>query len=252
MTTDAKRADRHALYEIAVQQPLLILDLIENRFNGEPLVLREDFCGTANLASTWVANHPRRRRAIAIDSDSKVLAYAERRHRRSLGAAANRLRLIEGDVMRCAAKADVIASLNFSHFIYKTRRELLKYLRHARRCLASGGMMLLDLYGGPGAMAPGIDERPFGDFTYLWEQASYDPLTAVVRNHIHFRFPDGSERRRAFTYDWRLWTLAELREAVIEAGFRDIEVWYEGGEAFERDIDTAEYDAWVAYLIARP
>ena len=250
MSTAARRADKHALYELSVQQPMLIIDLIESRAAFEPLVLREDFCGTANLASTWVASGERRR-AVGIELDPRVLHYADRRHRRSLGAAASRLELIESDVMRCRAQADVLVSLNFSHFVFKSRPGLLAYLRHVRRCIRPGGLMLLDLYGGPGAMVAGEDQREFGDFTYVWEQASYNPLTAQVRNYIHFRFRDGSQRRRAFTYDWRLWTMAELREALIEAGFAEVEVWYEGETAFERKLNLAEYDAWVAYLIAR-
>ncbi len=38
--------------------------------------------------------------------------------------------------------------------------------------------------------------------------------------HIDFKFEDGSVQKRAFSYDWRLWILPEIREVLAEAGFR--------------------------------
>jgi hypothetical protein len=113
-------------------------------------------------------------------------------------------------------------------------------------------MFVCDIYGGPGAMSIGTDRRTFGDFTYYWEQASYDPVTAQVVNHIHFRLRGGREIRRAFTYRWRLWTMPELGELLMEAGFSEPEIYFEAPGGFRKRIDTAELDAWVAYLAARP
>ena len=249
----ARRYNKHALYEIAVQQPELLIGMVEQVYEqltgGQPVTLREDFCGSAHLSSTWVAGDPARR-AVAVDNDPKVIRYAERHNRLPLGDAAKRLKLIEADVTRCRASADVIASLNFSHSIYTTREAMLKYLKHARRCLKPGGLFVLDLYGGPGAMQPCLEAREYGDFDYLWEQESYDPLTACVVNHIHFRFPDGSHMKRAFTYRWRLWTLVEMRELLTEAGFDDLAVTFESEDGFDESVDTAELDAYVAYLLA--
>lgn len=249
----ARSADRHQLYELAVQQPVLMVSFLVQAYhqlNGrEPAVLREDFAGTANLASTWVCRGESCR-ATAVELDPKLIAWADRHNRRPLGEAGRRLSLVERDVRRCAAKADVLTSLNFSHFIYHTRRELLAYLRHARRCLKPEGIFVLDAYGGPGACETGIDERDHGDFLYQWEQASFDPLNNRVVNHIHFAFPDGSRKRRAFTYDWRLWSLAELREALLEAGFTDLHVSFETEDGFG-DLDPNDMHAWVAYLVAR-
>lgn len=249
----AAEADPHALYETAVQQPILMVELIEHVFEqterGEPRVLREDFCGTAHLSTTWVRSGADRA-AVGVDLDPAVLDYAERHSREPLGEAADRLELVCGDVLGSRTTADVLASLNFSHFIYKTRTKLREYLRHAHRCLNPGGMLLLDVYGGPGAMRSGEDARPFGDFEYRWQQEPYDPLTGRVVNHIHFRFPDGSALERAFSYDWRLWSLVELRELLAEAGFEETMICFESPEGLTDELDTAEYDAWVAYLIA--
>ena len=249
----AAAADRHQLYELAVQQPVLMTGFLVDvytQFNEgeEPLVLREDFAGTANLAATWVCRGEECR-AIAVDDDADVLAWADRHNRRPLGDAGRRLKLTHRDVRRCHAKADVLVSLNFSHFIWHDRADLLAYLRHARRCLQPGGLMVLDTYGGPGALETGTDERDHGDFTYQWEQASFDPTRNRVVNHIHFAFPDGARIDRAFTYNWRLWSLAELHEALLEAGFDDPHVCFETEDGFG-DLDPEQMHAWVAYIIA--
>ena len=72
------------------------------------------------------------------------------------------------------------------------------------------------------------EERECDGFTYIWEQASFNPIDGMMDCHIHFTFPDGSRMDRAFSYRWRLWTLPELREMLAEAGFRDIVVYWEG------------------------
>ena len=45
--------------------------------------------------------------------------------------------------------------------------------------------------------------------------------------HIHFDFSDGSSIRKAFTYDWRLWSIPEVRELLLEAGFSKVHVYWE-------------------------
>ncbi len=85
----------------------------------------------------------------------------------------------------------------------------------------------------------------------------YRPVTGDLTCHIHFRFPDRSRIDKAFTYDWRLWTLPELRELLDEAGFRTVTVFWEGDDGdgggngeFTPD-PAGEADAgWIAYLVA--
>ena len=84
-----------------------------------------------------------------------------------------------------------------------------------------------------------------------------DPVTGRCVCHIHFKFPDGSRIKKAFTYDWRIWSLPELREVLEEAGFKKVRVYWEGededGEGnceFTED-ETGEADlAWIAYIVA--
>jgi SAM-dependent methyltransferase len=250
---NARTADRRALYEIAVQRPDVMIGFIEELFaqvrRREPRVLREDFAGTAHLSSTWAAGDDRRR-AVGIDNDPAVLAWARRHNVETLGEAGRRVELVESDVMDTRRSADVVVALNFSHFIYKRRADLRAYLRHARRCVRPGGMFICDAFGGPGSIQPCADERHFGSFTYIWEQKSFNPLTNETDCRIHFRFPNGSTRRNAFRYDWRMWSLPELRELLEEAGFDDLAIYFESEDGYIADVDAVDCDAWVAYLVA--
>ena len=68
--TMASQADRHALYEQAVQDPQRDVNLfsrIYRRLRGhDALRMREDFCGTAALCHAWAESMPERT-AIGVD-----------------------------------------------------------------------------------------------------------------------------------------------------------------------------------------
>ena len=150
-------------------------------------------------------------------------------------------------------KVDVTVAFNFSFFIFDTRVALRRYLEAAGETLAPEGLLLLDAYGGADTQRCNPEEREVDDFTYVWDQHSFDPISHRVRNYIHFEFPDGSRLRRAFSYDWRLWTIPEMRELLHEAGFRRTEVYWEGtdhktgeGNGVFRQAETAPEDpAWI-------
>jgi len=256
----ARTADRHALYEIAVQRPEVVVGFIEELGEamglGPMRRLREDFCGTANLASFWVADGLERE-AVGVDLDPEVIEWAERRNRAGLGEASGRLTLIEGDVMEAVnpwpggSGADALAALNFSYCIYHDRASLLGYLRRAYENLEAGGLMVCDTFGGPESIRSSVDERHFSGFTYQWEQVGFDPVENRIDCRIHFRFPNGSTMRNAFCYDWRMWSIPELREAMLEVGFVETGVYFEAEDGFIAEPTDEELEAWVAYVAAR-
>ncbi|MDE2346420.1 MAG: class I SAM-dependent methyltransferase, partial [Gammaproteobacteria bacterium] len=134
------------------------------------------------------------------------------------------------------------------------------YFQAVRHSLVPDGLFLLDAYGGYDAFRQMSERQKFSRFTYVWEQADYDPVSGDTTCHIHFSFPDGSRLRRAFTYHWRLWTLPEIRELLAEAGFSRIQVYLEGwdesreeGNGVFEPAERGEADAaWIAYLAAEP
>jgi len=265
--TQAGLADRYRLYERSVQNPEAEVDFIARRFRcltgRRALLLREDFCGTAALSCEWVrrrADH----RALAVDLDPAVLAWARARNLAALPAGERaRCRLILGDVRRVRPRpADVILAMNFSYWLLRERAALLQYFRRVRTGLVRDGVFFLDAFGGYEAFRVCSEERAIedeeGTFTYRWEQAYYNPIDGHLSCHIHFDFPDGSRLERAFSYDWRLWTLPELRELLAEAGFSRVTVYWQGwnerGEAdgiFVPAEEAAADASWICYLSAQ-
>jgi SAM-dependent methyltransferase len=263
--------DRYALYEASTQEIHHDLQFIERvaRQRGRVLRdLREDFCGTAWLASAWVARGAKRR-ALGVDLDPEPLAWARRRHLADLGAAAKRVRLIRADVRSVTRpRVDAIVAMNFSWWVFHERRELLRYFRVARRSLRSGGLFFASAFGGLEAMGELIERRripasvaaggiPLPSFTYEWEHESFNPVDHRLRCSIHYRFRDGSRMRRAFHYDWRMWTLPEIRDAMREAGFGWIGVYVQGWNdarnqpdaTYRRRARFTNQEGWLAIVV---
>lgn len=259
----AATADRWTLYEQTVQEPAADCDLVEQVWRElrgrKPRLLREDFCGTAVTAIEWVKRN-RLHTAVGIDLSPEVLAIAEQRIRQRLRPAdRTRIELIRGDVRKAGTRpVDTIVACNFSYYVFRTRAELRRYFRACRAALVDDGMLLLDAYGGSDAFREMQEKREEKGFTYVWDQHFFNPLTGHVINHIHFRFRDGTRLDRAFTYEWRLWTLPELAELLREAGFQDVTVYWEGsvertGEGNGVFTVTKRGEAcegWIAYLAA--
>jgi len=253
----ASTADPLDLYERSVQDTEITINLIDRIFRGRngrlAMSLREDFCGTAQLCTDWVLSDSLRS-AVGIDIDRPTLDWA-RRHNLPRAVGANgRIELVERDVLQGSGerKFDVVAALNFSYFTFHERGTLIDYLRSVRETLTDGGFMLLDLHGGPDSQFKLEEVTDFDDFDYVWEQDMFDPINNRAVCRIHYRFPDGSELRNAFTYDWRVWSIPELRDALAEAGFSGVEVWWEDyeDEAPSPATSAENLEAWVAYLAA--
>ena len=259
----ATLADKYELYQRSVQSPdcdvSFFTRTFKSYFKRAPLVLREDFCGTAAVCCEWVDSQ-KDRRALGVDLDPEPLTWGRNHNLARLDPEAQaRVQLVEADVREVRGpKADVIAAQNFSFYLFLTREELLGYFRAAYRNMAREGIIVLDMLGGPECMDDDLEEvRRFRSFKYVWEQARFDPITHACQFHIHFRFPDGSEMRRAFSYDWRLWSIPEVRELLTEAGFRSADVYWEGTDArtgkgndvYRRRKHAESDPAWVAYLV---
>lgn len=258
----ADRSDLLELYEAAVHDPRAEVDFLRSTYSAlrgrQPLRFREDFSGPASAACEWVRRGPRCH-AIGVDIEPSVLEWG-RLHRvsRLSPAARRRVSLVKADVLRVrTAPVDVIAALNFSYWVFKSRPQLRRYFRNARSALKRDGLLVLDAFGGYEAFREMEEYTPYRRFTYVWDQAVYRPVTGELQCHIHFRFPDGSKIDRAFSYDWRLWTLPEVRELLLEAGFRRVTVYWEGddgegggnGEFSPEPLGDADA-TWIAYIVA--
>lgn len=252
--------DPHQLYEQAVQHPptdLARIDGAVRRAGGTPRRLREDFSGTALLASAWVGAGPGRT-ATAVDLDPAVHAWARANRLPELGPAAGRLSLVTADVREGPpGPFDAVVALNFSWQVFHTREALRGYLAAARSALAPRGVIVLDVFGGWEAQQVLVERRRLrGGVTYVWEHESFDPITHRLRCAIHFELPGGRRLGRAFHYDWRLWSVPELSELLGEAGFEEVEVLWDVAPARheERYLPRASAEnqpGWIAYVVGR-
>lgn len=260
--TMAEQADRHELYEASVQNVGEECNFITNTFKTlrgrEPLSWREDFCGTASAACEWVRGGPERT-AVGVDIDPAVLEWGRNNRISRLNAEQQaRIRLIEANVLDVdTGKVDAVGAFNFSYWIFQTRPLMLEYFGKIRETLVDDGVFFLDAFGGYEAYEEMKEKTKYKDFTYIWEQATYAPVTGEMECHIHFKFPDKSRLKRAFSYTWRLWSLPELTEMLAEAGFRNPTVYWEGtdddgeGDGVFTPDDRGEADAgWIAYIVA--
>jgi cyclopropane fatty-acyl-phospholipid synthase-like methyltransferase len=259
----SEKADRHTLYELAVQnveQEYEFVDTTYRKIRGyKAQTLREDFCGTANMSCEWVKNR-KNNTAIGVDIDSEVLAWGTKHNLRKLSAdARKRITLVKEDVLTVKAKPVQIAlAMNFSYQLFKTRELMKNYFRQVHKSLSNDGIFFMDAFGGYDAYREIREKTKLDGFTYIWEQESYNPITGEMTCHIHFHFPDKSRLKKAFTYNWRLWTLPELQEILHEAGFSNITVHWEGtdeetGEGNGIYSPSTHGDAdpgWVCFLTA--
>jgi len=260
----ARTADKYVLYQEAVQGPEVDARFLSRHYQRTigrpPRILREDFCGTAILACWFVHLH-RENHAFGVDLHGPTLAWG-RKHTvpRLPEAEQSRVKLVKANVMDVSRpRADIIAALNFSYGIFKTRATLGAYVRNCRRSLRQDGLLFLDAWGGSDTQRERPDRIKNRGFVYVWDQVRFDPVNYHTLCRIHFEFPDGTRIRNAFDYDWRLWTLPELQELMAEAGFRDIHVLWEGthrktgkGNGVFHRVTKGHADrAWIAYVVGR-
>nr|VFJ70244.1 MAG: hypothetical protein BECKFM1743C_GA0114222_105492 [Candidatus Kentron sp. FM]VFJ70790.1 MAG: hypothetical protein BECKFM1743A_GA0114220_105612 [Candidatus Kentron sp. FM]VFK18567.1 MAG: hypothetical protein BECKFM1743B_GA0114221_105562 [Candidatus Kentron sp. FM] len=255
--------DRHDLYQQAVQSVEAEIDFVDETYKTlrgrYANSLREDFCGTANTACEWVrrreTNH-----AVGVDIDPEVQDWGRKHNLAKLPPdVRQRIWLQTANVrMVRTAPMDVIIAMNFSYWLFTDRKTLGEYFRHVRDGLSGDGVFFLDAYGGYDCCKVIQDHQECDGFTYIWDQAAFNPINSEMTCFIHFEFPDGSRLDSAFRYDWRLWTLPEIREILDESGFRRTTVYWQG-----TDEGTGEGDgvfapqtrgdpdpAWIAYIAA--
>ena len=260
--TMAEQADIHELYEESVQNVEHEVEFLQTTFKEltgrTGYLFREDFCGTASAACEWVKQGPEFQ-AIGVDINPTVLEWGrQNRVSRLPSEDQARVSLIESDVMTVETpKVDLLAAFNFSYWIFEERAQMIAYMRRCYDALKDDGILFMDMFGGPEGIEETKEKTKHDGFTYIWHQARFHPVSNHMRCHIHFKFPDGSRIKKAFTYEWRIYSAPELRDMLLEAGFRKATVYWEGddedGEGngeFAPD-DKGEADlAWIAYIVA--
>jgi hypothetical protein len=259
------REEKYQLYEASVQNPEADIVFINREYKKiygkKPLVLREDFCGTGAMACGWV-QQSKSHKAYGIDLDVEPLTYGLDNHYLNMTMDEQlRMEYIKGNVLaNYSFKADVIVAFNFSYFLFKERALLVQYFTKVRKNLKKEGMFLIDLFGGTEARKPLEESSRRKNHTYYWDCESYNPLTAEAKYAIHFKtHSDGIKHERVFEYDWRMWDARELQDVLIDAGFKKLNIYWEGvddkglgnGE-FHKTLKAENCESWITYISALP
>lgn len=264
----AATADRHELYQLAVQSPETDIEFLAKTYKKirgrKAKHMREDFCGTALLCSHWVQQGDDYT-AEGFDLDAEPIGWGKEHNLAPLGDAAQRISLHLADARDAGDKQpDVRIAQNFSYFIFMKRAELLDYFKKVRASLAPGGIFVMDLFGGDESISILEEERKIEEgFTYVWDQAVFYPGTHEYHCNIHFHFKDGSKLKNAFTYVWRFYSMPELKDLLAEAGFGEIHSYFEETDDDDEDGDgngefrldetgktSQDCAGWIAYLVA--
>lgn len=252
--------DKYELYRRAVQSAendvVFIQDTYKELKRKSPRTFREDFCGTFALSTEWIKLNPRHE-AMGIDLDPEPMAYGRQHYLSKLKPEQQRrMKLLEGNVLDPSLpKADVVVAMNFSYFCFKQRELLKKYFSNVLKTLNKDGIFLVDIFGGSQCYDAIEDTIRHEGFTYYWDQTNFDPVTNEALFHIHFRV-GGKKIEQVFTYDWRLWSIPEIRDIMHEVGFRKTHIYWEGtakdgsGDGNFTRVDHGEScESWIAYIV---
>lgn len=163
---------------------------------------------------------------------------------------------------------DIVCAFNYSCCCLHSRKELILYFKHALGALSSsGGIFVMDLYGGTSSEGVLRLQRRFPNFTYTWEQAEFDIIQRKTRISLHFNIHKPQRKlRHAFSYSWRLWSLPEVKDCLEEAGFRAVHFWVrempetnqirctDGSSAghnikYEEATSFQQQESWNAYIV---
>lgn len=238
-----------------------MIDEFKKIHRTTPYILREDFGGTAAMACHWVKQSPKHV-AYAIDLDPEPIEHGKKTHYAKLNdAQKKRMKYVQANVLDAHKyKADIVAAFNFSYFIFKTRQEMIDYFKTVRRSLKKKGAFFLDLVGGPEIQTVMEENTKHKGFTYYWECQRYNPITNEAMFAIHFK-PKGKKKiKNVFTYDWRVWSMPELRDILADAGFSKTYAYWEGddedgeggnGEFYQSE-NEENCDSWISYIVAIP
>lgn len=256
--------DKYYFYQESVQSPendvLFLRKAYKDANNGnDPVTLREDFCGTFAICCEWTQLDSSFQ-AIGVDLDDEPINYGKENYLSQLNdSQKSRVNIIKENVLSPEVpSADIVVAVNFSYYIFKERQKLIEYFRNCKKSLNENGIYVMDCFGGSQCMEANEEETEHEGFSYFWDQDSFDPVTNDAMFYIHFQKDGQPKKEQVFKYDWRMWSIPELKDCLAEAGFTDTKVYWEGtdedGEGdgvFEIVENGEECEAWVAYLVSQ-
>jgi SAM-dependent methyltransferase len=257
-----KSFDKYEYYKRAVQSPETDVSFYRKTYRElkkkKPQTLREDFCGTFALSCEWV-KLDKEHKAVGVDLAKEPLSYGRKHYLTKLNSdQQKRLKTQIGNVLTSPLpKVDIAVAVNFSFFIFKQRAFLKKYFSRVHQSLKKDGVFIIDCFGGTQTQDAIEESTNHRDFVYYWDQSNFNPLTNEAMFFIHFKRKGEKKRSKVFIYDWRIWSLQELKELLEEVGFKKTTIYWEGttpkgtgNGKFSKATEGEICESWIAYIAA--
>ena len=257
-----KTFDKYWHYRQSVQSPELDVRFLQKCYRQlkkkTAIIFREDFCAAFAISCEWV-KMGRAYKAVGVDVDKEPLEYGQTIYLSALKPhERQRIQLIQSNVLRVRSpKTDIIGVFNFSYSVFKERKTLKKYFLNVLKSLKSQGIFVLDCFGGSACYEANEESEEYKNFTYYWEQENFDPIFHQAMFRIHYKRKGEKKRKNVFSYDWRMWSIPEIRDLLEEVGFRKSHVYWEGNDnkgggngKFTQVTKGEECESWIAYIVA--
>ena len=252
--------DKYYYYIMSVQAPDSDVEFVHDTYKDirgkSPVSLREDFCGTFAISCEW-AQLGASYIAHGVDLDPGPIAYGRENYLSQLSKEQQkRVHIHQANVLDPGlTKTDIVLAANFSYYIFKEREILYNYFKNVYETINNNGLFILDCFGGTECQEPNEEETVHKNFSYFWDQDTYNPITHDATFYIHFQ-KKGGLKKTAFSYDWRMWSIPEIRDIFSDVGFKANHVYWEGtdedGEGdgiFTKTNQGDNCEAWVAYIV---
>jgi SAM-dependent methyltransferase len=262
-----KKYSKYELYEASVQDSEGEIHFFQRAFQAafgkKPVTVREDFCSTFLNSITWVKKN-KENVALAVDINPTPLDYGKKNHFPTLKPEQlERIHLFQANVLNVKTRpVDLITISNFSICFIKEREKMLEYFKNCYKNLKNKGAVIFDLLGGEELADKQEDKTPFKlpdgtKATYFWEHDGFNPINHEAKFYIHYQVKGQKKMKRVFSYNWRMWSLPEFTDLLKEAGFSDVQIYWEdddpktdGGSGIFRRVSKAEScPIWIAYVI---
>lgn len=232
---------KHELYETTVQSGRKLVEFFRKEYKliflKLPHTFREDFCGTGKLCSEWCKLNFENR-AVGLDIDQPTLDYGIKFNKNF-----DSMELLNHNVLEPYNQEtfDIICSLNYSHYILHKRKDLVKYFNNVYSGLNKNGIYILDFFGGSHI----YETKAFTSFKrkdyYQMFGEQVNILNNVTKCSLRFKIGNKKKFEPLFHYDFRVYTILELREALEEVGFNKFKVYVKECTEEESD-DYHEYE----------
>ncbi len=223
----ARFYDRFMLYYVDYQGWVNYVEKVFRRFKVRPETILDVACGTG-IPTVLLAR--RGYRVVGVDRSAEMLAVL----RDKVGELPISFVRSEITDFRLAEPADAAISLYDSINYLLAEEDLGRCFSCVRRSLRNGGVFTFDMntvYSLSTFWGTRVTERQVGPIKSVWQNI-YDDKTRISTLHITFWEDTGADSEPVEfeeVHKERAYTPAEVKQALLTAGFSEVRFYTHGG-----------------------